>query len=356
MKHEIVSRITEGAFRYQAWPTVTKGTDGTLYVGTSGHRLAHIDPFGKDLMYVSHDEGKSWTCPMIINDTWLDDRDAGLLAWGEGNLLLTFFNHPAEKFYAWERKGRPHYDVESALSRGMRDRWEAMAEELRPAGSWTRISRDNGKTWSPIRRAPVTSPHGPCLLGDGVLLYVGSVLGGNGTIEAHLSHDDGETWEYLSTIPRPADGNLDGHYEPYALLMANGDVLVAVRYQDITVPGKLRIYTTISHDQGKTWEESHFLDLLGAPAHMIQHSSGAVVMVYSRRCEPMGQYARVSHDFGKTWGKDVLIGPEAPDWDHGYPSSVELKNGDILTVYYQKYGGDSYNSILSTRWNLSEIE
>ena len=70
----------------------------------------------------------------------------------------------------------------------------------------------------------------------------------------------------------------------------------------------------------------------------------------------MGQYARVSHDFGKTWGKDVLIGPEAPDWDHGYPSSVELKNGDILTVYYQKYGGDSYNSILSTRWNLSEIE
>ena len=82
MKHSIVSRITEGAFRYQAWPTLTRGEDGTLYVGASGHRRNHICPFGTDVMYVSHDEGESWTCPIIINDTWLDNRDAGMLACG----------------------------------------------------------------------------------------------------------------------------------------------------------------------------------------------------------------------------------------------------------------------------------
>jgi hypothetical protein len=49
-------------------------------------------------MYVSKDEGETWSCPQIINDTYLDERDAGLLAWGDGNLLLTYFSTPMESF------------------------------------------------------------------------------------------------------------------------------------------------------------------------------------------------------------------------------------------------------------------
>ena len=43
---------------------------------------------------------------------------------------------------------------------------------------------------------------------------------------------------------------------------------------------------------------------------------------------------------------------EAPSWDHGYPSSVELSDGSILTVYYQRYRDDAFASILQTRWEL----
>ena len=96
MKFGIVGRTTEGFFRYQAWPTIAKDEKGVLYAASSGHRLGHVCPFGKDLLYISHDEGESWLGPIIANDTYLDDRDAGLIAWGDGQLLLSWFAHPAE--------------------------------------------------------------------------------------------------------------------------------------------------------------------------------------------------------------------------------------------------------------------
>ena len=49
MKQKIVSRIAEGAFRYQAWPTLAKAQDGTLFIGASGHRLGHVCPLGKTI-------------------------------------------------------------------------------------------------------------------------------------------------------------------------------------------------------------------------------------------------------------------------------------------------------------------
>lgn len=80
MEFGIVGRTTEGFFKYQAWPTVARGEDGTLYAASSGHRLGHVCPFGKNYLYISTDEGKTWRGPQIINDTYMDDRDAGLCA------------------------------------------------------------------------------------------------------------------------------------------------------------------------------------------------------------------------------------------------------------------------------------
>lgn len=374
MKHSIVSRWTEGAFRYQAWPTVTKAEDGTLFVGTSGHRLNHICPFGKDLMYVSCDEGETWSAPQIINDTYLDDRDAGMLAWGDGNLLLTYFSHGFDTFDVWEKADKPYITVNAPWARGMRALWETLpADQYRP-GSWTRISRDNGKTWSESRRAPVSSPHGPCRLQDGTLLYVGSFVAPDGTyddggvvnvgnrtnrIQMFQSTDDGETWQFLSVLPWPEGADIETYetHEPHAIQMANGDILAVVRYQPSSTPvmKRLQLYSTVSHDNGKTWEEAQILDLCGAPGHLLQHSSGAVILSYCRRADPQGQYIKVSYDFGKTWSAETLISDIVDHWDHGYPSSVELSNGDVLTVYYQKCPGDDYNSLHSVRWSLSEV-
>jgi hypothetical protein len=46
---------------------------------------------------------------------------------------------------------------------------------------------------------------------------------------------------------------------------------------------------------------------------------------------------------------------DGPDADLGYPSSVELGDGSILTVYYQKLAAAREKcSLLWTRWKLPE--
>ena len=67
-----------------------------------------------------------------------------------------------------------------------------------------------------------------------------------------------------------------------------------------------------------------------------------------------GIYSSKSYDGGKTWGEEIVISSDSPVADLGYPSSVELSDGSILTVYYQRYGNDAFTSILGTRWRLDE--
>ena len=97
----IVYRSTEGPFRYQAWPTVCRDEKGILYAVFSGMRVGHVCPFGKNLMSVSRDGGKTWSAPAVINDSWLDDRDAGICSMGSGRFVLSYFNHPVQLYRKW---------------------------------------------------------------------------------------------------------------------------------------------------------------------------------------------------------------------------------------------------------------
>ena len=98
LKHGIISRNPDSLFRHYGWPTVCKDEDGILYAVASGCRAAHVCPFGKTLLWKSTDEGNSWSLPMIVNDTWLDDRDAGIVSLGGKKLLISWFEHSAN-FY-----------------------------------------------------------------------------------------------------------------------------------------------------------------------------------------------------------------------------------------------------------------
>ena len=56
-----------------------------------------------------------------------------------------------------------------------------------------------------------------------------------------------------------------------------------------------------------------------------------------------------AYDFGETWRDDYVLDERAHDGDLGYPASVELDDGSIVTVYYQKYPDDAKCSILCTK-------
>ena len=59
--HGIVNRVQGSVFGYQGWPTVARDENGTLYAVVSGFRVQHVCPFGKTVMYISKNNGKTWT-------------------------------------------------------------------------------------------------------------------------------------------------------------------------------------------------------------------------------------------------------------------------------------------------------
>ena len=52
----------------------------------------------------------------------------------------------------------------------------------------------------------------------------------------------------------------------------------------------------------------------------------------------------------------LCISDQPRNGDLGYPSTVELDDGTLLTTYYQAYGDDKYPSVLYTRWRLEEAK
>ena len=356
MEFGIVGRATEGFFRYQAWPTVARDEDGTIYAAASGHRLGHVCPFGKDLLYISRDEGKTWEGPIIVNDTYLDDRDAGLCTWGDGNIVMSWFTLGPVQIEANKRK-RPL--LETPIVKAVLDLWKELPAEETEIGAFVKISGDGGKRWSERIRVPVTSPHGPTRKADGSLLFLGKEKSwGNGLERGHIytfeSKDGGYTWERLGYVELPEGFEASEIHEPHAIELPDGTILGGLRVSSEKLPGKNGIFTTFSYDGGKTFTKPQLLDLCGTPPHFLLHSSGAIVLTYGRRIVPCEERAVISWDGGKTWSEEITVSQESPDWDLGYPSSIELSDGSIMTVYYQKYPGDSYNSILYTKWNLQE--
>ncbi len=47
-----------------------------------------------------------------------------------------------------------------------------------------------------------------------------------------------------------------------------------------------------------------------------------------------------------------MLRDDGPDGDLGYPASVELPDGSLFTVYYQKVRAGEPCSLLWTRWGL----
>ena len=90
-EHGVVSSFPDDFFGYFGWPTVALTGSGVLVVAASGLRNDHVCPFGRTVICRSEDDGTSWTSPQVVNDSPLDDRDAGLVSMGGDKLLLTWF-------------------------------------------------------------------------------------------------------------------------------------------------------------------------------------------------------------------------------------------------------------------------
>ena len=162
------------------------------------------------------------------------------------------------------------------------------------------------------------------------------------------STDGGRTFTDRGVVPLPVGYAWTDFYEPHAIELPDGTILGTIRAHR----PYFTVFLTRSADGGKTWSMPVQMDVQGSPPHLLVHSSGAVILTFGRRIAPFGERAVVSYDNGRTWDTEYVLRDDGPDSDLGYPATVELSDGSLFTVYYQRVPGDRQDSILYTRWEL----
>ncbi|MHC4871606.1 MAG: sialidase family protein [Planctomycetota bacterium] len=332
--------------RYLGWPTLTKTSDGELLVVYSGDRDSHICPWGRNHLIRSKDNGKTWSNYEVINNTPLDDRDAGIIQTQKGTLVVSWFTSlafegPAEND-KWSSYGSSLRYARHAekLPQEIKDKW---------IGNWIMRSEDGGKTWQDRVRILGSAPHGPIELRDGRLMLVGNNdENENYRITVEESKDDGRSWQLLSEMSADVSRE-SGFCEPHLIELDDGKIIVLFRCHR----GEMLMKQSESTDGGKTWTEPHETNLYGYPPHLLKLENDDLLVVYCRRREPFAQLACLSHDNGKTWDmeNEIVLNPAASP-DMGYPSSVQLADGSIYTVYYQAEDTGKPPCLMATHWKL----
>lgn len=145
----------------------------------------------------------------------------------------------------------------------------------------------------------------------------------------YRSKDDGKTWgDPVIVCPHSN--------ETTPLHLGNGRWLAAARI-GTGVEKKDQVLLYGSTDDGRTWtlkrEMTGFQRVNG---HLTQLRDGRVLFCYGDRASPPGKKgleAMLSKDGGESWSTPIRL----IDWnglDGGYPSSVQRKDGQIVTAYY----------------------
>ena len=75
-------------------------------------------------------------------------------------------------------------------------------------------------------------------------------------------------------------------------------------------------------------------------------------MSYGYRRKPFGNRARVSEDGGKSWSEPLVISDDGIGGDLGYPSTVEVNPGQMVTVWYERMADSPRAVLRQARWEL----
>ena len=76
----------------------------------------------------------------------------------------------------------------------------------------------------------------------------------------------------------------------------------------------------------------------GFPSHLQIFGKDKMIMTYGYRLKPYGVRARISTDSGKTWGDEIILSDDGKNGDLGYPSTVEMADGSLFTLWYENMG------------------
>lgn len=311
--------------------------NGELLV-TAREGSEHISRDGDVILLRSRDQGKTWGDKQVISAVPdLDEREGCGIQLKDGTILVAVY-------YNGLYRDNNDYEWEDAKRRAK------FGVDRQHLGTFIIRSTDNGRTWSKpnhisTKGMPFTDIEGPAdapiEMPDGSILLpvMGYNVRGDSANEAAVmlkSVDKGATWTYLSTMADDPGGKLGHFQEPGIVRTKTGRIVAAIRNQG----EDNAIWTTWSDDNGKTWVPVRKSGMIGHPADLLQLADGRLLCTYgqrsSRHADPGGIRATFSLDNGETWQveREVAVRQDFLNWDIGYPESMQLGDGRILTVYY----------------------
>lgn len=204
---------------------------------------------------------------------------------------------------------------------------------------WVCRSSDGGRTWD--RSGKISLPEGvtTCIpFGDvvrmpGGRLAVAFYSSGRDKSPRRMaswvifSGDDGRSWGDARLIS-------DNHHGEPALFSPGGEKLVAALRTPVPF---LHLDLFFSGDGGETWQSRDFLTGPGQiPGHLLRLADGRILLTCGARSNPvsLGVLVRTSADEGATWDAPAVLMSTTPWADGGYPSTVQLADGTLVTAYY----------------------
>jgi sialidase-1 len=291
----------------------------------------HVGITGTLAVSTSADGGQSWTDPVEIQPRGDDNRNPALGVNARGELIAAYW------------KAGVHSYAEDAQGTGLRYAGKPNETWKTVPGLYVCRSADQGRTWGQpqpymSQRLSLASPYGRIITApNGALLMPvygaarESIPGVRDVSILLRSRDGGETWGDESLV------GVGLNEISYAFL-PDGRLLAAARTE------KENVATLFSTDLGYTWSDPQPLTRVREhPADLTVLASGKVLLTFGRRVRPMGCGALLSADGGKTWDtahEVLLAGDGVESGDLGYPSTVQLDDGHIVTVLYYASGSE----------------
>ncbi len=303
--------------RHLAFPDLCQIRSGdVLVVYRDGAK--HVDRSGRIMLVrgTQSPDGLRFQPPELICDTELDDRDPSIVELANGTLLINFFRLDCAT-------GEPVL----AIAR----------------------SSDGGKNWEqPFDVSFSGFPQGLATSdaivelpsGDLVMAVYGKAHDGQSGAFLVRSKDRGKTWPLVAPLALCQAPIFE---EPSIVSHSEGRLIALLRTDN---RGLGYIYQTESRDEGYTWTGPERLDLWGYPADLCTLKDGNLLATYGYRQLPTGIRYCQSKD-GRFWSiyHEVVLRADGHDGGElGYPSSVEVEPGLVLTVYYYtpKSGGNPF--------------
>ena len=218
-----------------------------------------------------------------------------------------------------------------------------------------RLSADDGHTWTTVGELPPLVPD-QSLVPFGIMILLPD---GQTVTSCYCSppYSTDPSWTNTAFVLRSIDGGRSwadpsiieqsNHNETGLLRLDDGRLLAASRTLRCPFPdcqpglaqflgGRLDLFE--SRDLGRSWEEKAILTFPGQhPGNVLQLRDGRVLLTYGSRMPGMlGVQARLSQDGGENWSDPIMLANGLDSPDCGYPSTLELEDGRLVTIYYSQ--------------------